>query len=85
MKVQMRVFGFVPERLRNCCLLPDLPEHLRQLLAQELPDAPLGPASLHQSQARLLARRKCGVPNEAGQVIEITNIPITDASDRGAQ
>jgi len=79
---QIRVSRLVPERLRKSCYPP---EHPRQLLAQELPDAPLGPASLQQPPARLLARRNSGVRNEAGQVVEITDTPVTDAPDLGAQ
>ena len=85
MRVQMRVSGFVPERLRRSCLLSNPPEHPRQVLTQELPDAPLAPASLQQPLARLLARRNSEVRNEAGQVVEIADTPITDAPRRGAQ
>jgi hypothetical protein len=85
MSGQVRISGMAPERLLRSCLLRNPPERPRQVLAQALPDAPLGPASLQQPLARLLARLKRDVRNEAGQVVEITNTPITDAPDLGAQ
>jgi hypothetical protein len=41
--------------------------------------------TFQRSLARLLARRNSGVRNEAGQVVENTDTPITGAPDRGAQ
>jgi len=41
MSVQRRVSRFVPERLRRSYI----PEHPRQVLAQELPDEPRGPSA----------------------------------------
>jgi hypothetical protein len=81
MSGQIRVPEFVLERLRRSCYPPERP---RQVLAQELPDALLGPASLQRSLARLQARRKSGVRNEAGQVVETTDSAIADAPDLGA-